>query len=93
MAIASNIPNTHKGHGFRCVQAGNKFYLRAGAATCIEFKVSFELSRTSEFFFFKLPNGNIAIQILCSNLDKCFHHRSSNGVQMYVLLVLQRLSS
>ena len=45
--MASLIPSTHKGHGFRYVQAGNTCYLRAGAATCIEFKVS----RTSEFFF------------------------------------------
>ena len=31
--------------------ARNKCYLRAGAATCIEFKVRFDLSGTSEFFF------------------------------------------
>ena len=55
--MASHIPSTHNGHGFRYMQADNECYLRAGAATCIEFKVSlshlleFDLSRTSEFFF------------------------------------------
>ena len=49
--MASHIPSTHKGHGFRYVQADNKCYLRAGAATCIEFKVNFDLSGTSEFFY------------------------------------------
>ena len=38
VAMTSHIPSTHKGHGFRYVQAGNKYYLRA--ATCIELKVS-----------------------------------------------------
>ena len=38
VVMASSIPSTHKGHGFRYVQAGNKCYLRAGAAVCIEFK-------------------------------------------------------
>ena len=45
--MASHIPSTHKWHGFRYVQAGNKCYLSAGVATCIKFRVS----RTSEFFF------------------------------------------
>ena len=40
VAMVSSIPSTHKGHGFRYGQAGNKCFLRAGAATCIEFKVS-----------------------------------------------------
>ena len=31
VAMASGIPSTHKGHGFRYVQAGNTCYLRAGA--------------------------------------------------------------
>ena len=47
VATASHIPSTHKGHGFRDVQA--ECYLSAGAATCVEFKV-----RTSEL---QLPHG------------------------------------
>ena len=89
--MASHIHSTHKGHGFRYAQADNKCYLTAGVAICIEFKVSIDLSRTSEFFFqianchmVTLPHGNIATQTLCSNLDKCSHLRSSCGVQMYV---------
>ena len=54
VAMASHIPSTHKGHGFRYEQADNKCDLRAGAATCIEFKVNFDLSQSSEFFS-KLP--------------------------------------
>ena len=42
VALASHIFSTHKGRGFRYVQADNKCYLSAGAATCIEFKVSFD---------------------------------------------------
>ena len=40
VAMASHIPSMHKGYGLRYVQADNKCYLRAGAATCSEFKVS-----------------------------------------------------
>ena len=43
VALASHIFSTHKGRGFRYVQADNKCYLSARAATCIEFKVSFDL--------------------------------------------------
>ena len=64
-----HIPSTHKGHHFRYVQAGNKCYLRAGAAACSEFKVSsshptmqFDLSRTSESFF-QLPRGRLFVHI------------------------------
>ena len=49
--MASHIHSTHKGHGFRYAQADNTCYLTAGVAICIEFKVSIDLSRTSEFFF------------------------------------------
>ena len=38
VALASHIFSTHKGLGFRYVQAD----LSAGAANCIEFKVSFD---------------------------------------------------
>ena len=42
--MVSHIPSTHKGHGFRYVQAGKKKCVRAGAATYIEFNLSFDLS-------------------------------------------------
>ena len=49
-----------------CMQATNVILIRAGAAICIEFKVSFDLSKTSGFFFSncQFPRGSIATQTL-----------------------------
>ena len=68
-----------------CRQTTN---LRAGAATCIEFKLSWSHPTIVWFeqnfwvLFFQLPHGNITMQTLCSNFFKCSHLRSSNDVQM-----------